>query len=55
VIWKLATSSKKEKGRRPGKIDDLVLLIGAADMALASASYVEHGHHSQAELLGSVR
>src|SRR5579863_7760829 len=28
VIWKLATSSKKEKGPATRKIDDIVLLIG---------------------------
>jgi uncharacterized glyoxalase superfamily protein PhnB len=43
VIWKLATSSKKEKGPATRKIDDLVLLIGAADMGASKRFYLEHG------------
>jgi hypothetical protein len=43
VIWKLATSAKKDKGPATRKIDDLVLLIGAADMRASKRFYVEHG------------
>jgi predicted lactoylglutathione lyase len=43
VIWKLATSSKKEKGAPTREFDDLVLLIGAADMGASKRFYVEHG------------
>lgn len=43
VIWKLATSAKKDKGPATRKIDDLVLLIGAVDMRASKRFYVEHG------------
>jgi predicted lactoylglutathione lyase len=43
VIWKLATSAKKDKGPATRKIDDLVLLIGAADLRASKRFYVEHG------------
>jgi uncharacterized glyoxalase superfamily protein PhnB len=43
VIWKLATSAKKEKGAATRKIDDLVLLIGAADLRASKRFYVERG------------
>ena len=43
VIWKLATSTKKDKGPATRAIDDLVLLIGASDMGASKRFYVEHG------------
>ena len=43
VIWKLATSAKKDTGPTTRTIDDLVLLIGAADMGASKRFYVEHG------------
>jgi hypothetical protein len=43
VIWKLATSAKKDKGAATRKIDDLVLLIGAADMRASKRFYLERG------------
>jgi hypothetical protein len=43
VIWKLASSAKKDKGAATRKIDDLVLLIGAADMRASKRFYVERG------------
>jgi hypothetical protein len=43
VIWKLATSAKKDKGPATRKIDDLVLLIGAADLRASKRFYVECG------------
>jgi hypothetical protein len=43
VIWKLATSAKKNKGAATREIDDLVLLIGAADMGASKRFYVERG------------
>ena len=43
VIWKLATSAKKDKGPATRKIDDLVLLIGAADLGASKRFYVERG------------
>jgi predicted lactoylglutathione lyase len=43
VIWKLATSAKKDKGPANRTIDDLVLLIGAADLRASKRFYVERG------------
>jgi len=43
VVWKLATSAKKEKGPATRSIDDLVLLIGAADLGASKRFYVERG------------
>jgi hypothetical protein len=43
VVWKLATSAKKEKGPATRAIDDLVLLIGAADLGASKRFYVERG------------
>lgn len=43
VIWKLATSAKKDKGPATRKIDNLVLLIGAADLRASKRFYVERG------------
>ncbi len=52
VIWKLATSAKKEKGPATRKIDDVVLLIGAADMGASKRFYVEHGLTVKRSFLG---
>jgi uncharacterized glyoxalase superfamily protein PhnB/catechol 2,3-dioxygenase-like lactoylglutathione lyase family enzyme len=42
AIWKVATSSKKETG--PARdVDDLVLLLGVADVKASKRFYVEHG------------
>jgi predicted enzyme related to lactoylglutathione lyase len=43
VVWKLATSSKKEKGLPTGQIDDVVLLLGASDLGASKKFYVGHG------------
>ena len=43
VVWKLATSSKKEKGLPARQIDDLVLLLGAADLGASKKFYVSRG------------
>lgn len=43
VIWKLATSAKKDKGPTTRDINDLVLLIGAADLRASKRFYVERG------------
>ena len=43
MIWKLATSAKKEKGPLTRRIDDLVLLIGAADLGASKRFYIERG------------
>jgi uncharacterized glyoxalase superfamily protein PhnB len=43
AIWKVATSSKKNTGPATREIDDVVLLLGAADVAASKRFYVEHG------------
>ncbi|MGH1563182.1 glyoxalase [Mumia sp. DW29H23] len=43
AIWKAATPSKKEKGRPVREIDEVVLLIGASDVAETKQFYVDHG------------
>ena len=41
--WKVATSSKKETGPATRKVDDVVLLLGVADVKATKQFYVEHG------------
>lgn len=43
VIWKFATSARKDKGPATREIDDVVLLIGAGDLRASKRFYVEHG------------
>lgn len=43
AIWKIATSKKKESGERTRQIDDIVLLIGVADMRASKRAHVERG------------
>jgi uncharacterized glyoxalase superfamily protein PhnB len=43
VIWKLATSAKKDKGPATRTVDSLVLLIGAADLRASKRFYVDRG------------
>ena len=43
VVWKLATSSKKEKGLPERQIDDVVLLLGASDLGASRKFYVHRG------------
>jgi hypothetical protein len=43
VVWKLATSSKKEKGLPARQIDDVVLLLGASDLGASKRFYVDRG------------
>lgn len=42
-IWKVACSAKKDTAPISRTVDDLVILLGVADMAAAKKSYVEHG------------
>jgi catechol 2,3-dioxygenase-like lactoylglutathione lyase family enzyme len=42
-VWKLATSSKKEKGPATREIDDIVVLLGAEDIVASKRFYLEHG------------
>lgn len=43
TIWKIATSSKKNTGPTTREIDEIVLLLGVADVAASKRFYVEHG------------
>jgi predicted lactoylglutathione lyase len=43
AIWKVATSSKKETGPATREVDDLVLLLGVADVKATKQFYVDHG------------
>jgi catechol 2,3-dioxygenase-like lactoylglutathione lyase family enzyme len=43
AIWKVATSSKKETGPATRAVDDVVLLLGVADVKATKQFYVEHG------------
>ena len=43
TIWKVATSSKKDTGPATRQIDEIVLLLGAADVAASKRFYVDHG------------
>lgn len=42
AIWKIASQKKKDNGPT-GRIDDVVLLLGVADVAATRAFYAEHG------------
>ncbi len=43
AIWKVATSSKKDTGPATREIDELVLLLGVADVKASKRFYVDHG------------
>jgi catechol 2,3-dioxygenase-like lactoylglutathione lyase family enzyme len=43
AIWQVATSSKKDSGPATRQIDDVVLLLGVADVKASKRFYVEHG------------
>jgi predicted lactoylglutathione lyase len=43
AIWKVATSQKKNTGPASREIDDVVLLLGVADVAASKRFYVDHG------------
>jgi predicted lactoylglutathione lyase len=43
TIWKVATSSKKETGPATRQVDDVVLLLGVADVKASKQFYVERG------------
>jgi catechol 2,3-dioxygenase-like lactoylglutathione lyase family enzyme len=42
AIWKVATSNKKDTGPATRDIDEIVLLLGASDVAASKKFYVEH-------------
>jgi catechol 2,3-dioxygenase-like lactoylglutathione lyase family enzyme len=43
TIWKIATSSKRNTGPATREIDEIVLLLGATDVAASKEFYVDHG------------
>lgn len=43
TIWKVATAAKKDTGPATRRIDQIVLLLGAADVAASKRFYVGHG------------
>jgi predicted lactoylglutathione lyase len=43
AIWKVATSAKKDTGPATGDIDDIVLLLGVADVRASKRFYVDRG------------
>lgn len=43
VVWKLATSAKREKGPATREIDAIVLLLGAGDLRASKRFYIERG------------
>jgi hypothetical protein len=43
TIWKIATSTKKDTGPASREIDDIVLLLGVADVLATKRFYLEHG------------
>ncbi len=43
TIWKVATSSKKETGPATRQVDDVVLLLGVADVKASKQFYVDCG------------
>ncbi len=43
AIWKVATSKKKDTGPAARDVDDIVLLLGAEDVAASKRFYVDHG------------
>ncbi|MFD0261739.1 glyoxalase [Kitasatospora indigofera] len=43
TIWKIATSAKKNTGPATREIDEMVLLLGASDVAASRKFYVERG------------
>ncbi len=43
TIWKVATSAKKDTGPATRQIDEIVLLLGVADVAASKRFYLDHG------------
>ncbi|HEY3749046.1 MAG TPA: glyoxalase [Pseudonocardiaceae bacterium] len=43
TIWKIATSAKKDSGPATRRIDQVVLLLGVADVLASKRFYVDHG------------
>ncbi|MGW4424865.1 glyoxalase [Streptosporangium sp. NPDC004631] len=43
TIWKIATSAKRDTGPAPQQFDEIVLLLGAVDVAASKRFYVDRG------------
>jgi hypothetical protein len=43
TIWKVATSAKKDTGPATREVDEIVLLLGVADVAASKRFYVDQG------------
>jgi catechol 2,3-dioxygenase-like lactoylglutathione lyase family enzyme len=43
TIWKVASSTKKDTGPAGPQFDDIVLLLGAEDVAASKQFYLDHG------------
>ena len=43
TIWKVATSAKKDNGPATRQVDDIVLLLGVADVKASKQFYVDRG------------
>jgi predicted lactoylglutathione lyase len=43
TIWKVATSAKKDTGAATRKFDQIVLLLGVADVGASKRFYTDHG------------
>jgi predicted lactoylglutathione lyase len=43
TIWKVATSAKKDTGPATRQVDEIVLLLGVADVAASKRFYVDQG------------
>lgn len=43
MLWKIATSSKKDSGPATRDVDDVVLLLGVENVKATKQFYVEHG------------
>jgi uncharacterized glyoxalase superfamily protein PhnB len=43
TIWKIATSAKKDTGPAIRQVDDIVLLLGCADVAATKQFHIERG------------
>jgi predicted lactoylglutathione lyase len=43
AIWKLATSTKKDKGPETREVDDVVVLLGVSDVKASKRFYVDRG------------
>ncbi|SHF63676.1 VOC family protein [Streptoalloteichus hindustanus] len=43
TIWKVATSAKKDTGPATRRVDDVVLLLGVADVAASRRFYLDRG------------